>query len=345
VNEPREHPHAEPLTANGLLALRRVMAVRQAERALLEAEQATPIDDTERADPGAPTGLAVRMLDRALAARPAGRPAGPWASDGIDPLEALVQTQADLAHLLDELTPGDWDRPVAIESTTGWTVRDVVAHLVAVETYHRATLGHGSWEPPPGTEAFHAAMTEPTVRALRSLPIGELRARWDEAVAASLDACRTEAAKPGRLGQRVNFTAIPFRVGTLMVLRAFEVWTHDDDIRRAVGRPLDAPDGARLALMSDLAVNAVPLGLLMTGRSSASRTARIVLTGPGGGAWSQAMAVGETPGPPDVVIVADVVDFCRVAARRMPADDLVCHVEGDHLLAADVLAGVAVFAA
>jgi len=200
VNEPREHPHAEPLTANGLLALRRVMAVRQAERALLEAEQATPIDDTERADPGAPTGLAVRMLDRALAARPAGRPAGPWASDGIDPLEALVQTQADLAHLLDELTPGDWDRPVAIESTTGWTVRDVVAHLVAVETYHRATLGHGSWEPPPGTEAFHAAMTEPTVRALRSLPIGELRARWDEAVAASLDACRTERRSPAAWG-------------------------------------------------------------------------------------------------------------------------------------------------
>ena len=62
-------------------------------------------------------------------------------------------------------------------------------------------------------------------------------------------------------------------------------------------------------------------------------------------AWSQALNVGETPGRPDVVVVADVVDFCRVAARRMPADDLVCHVEGDRLLAADVLAGVAVFAA
>ena len=145
--------------------------------------------------------------------------------------------------------------------------------------------------------------------------------------------------------ERVTFAAIPFRVGTLMVLRAFEVWTHNDDIRRAVGRPLDAPDGARLALMSDLAVNALPLGLLMTGRSGANRTARIVLTGPGGGTWRQALAIGETPGEPDVVVVADVVDFCRLAARRMPADDLVCHVEGDQALAADILVGVAVFAA
>jgi hypothetical protein len=29
----------------------------------------------------------------------------------------------------------------------------------------------------------------------------------------------------------------------------------------------------------------------------------------------------------------------------MPADDLVCHVEGDQALAADILVGVAVFAA
>ena len=143
----------------------------------------------------------------------------------------------------------------------------------------------------------------------------------------------------------MTFTTIPFRVGTLMVLRAFEVWTHNDDIRRALGRPLDAPDGARLALMSDLAVNALPLGLLMTGRPGAKRTARIVLTGPGGGSWSQSLAIGEPAGPPDVLVVADVVDFCRLAARRIPADDLVCHVEGDRQLAADVLAGVAVFAA
>jgi hypothetical protein len=46
-----------------------------------------------------------------------------------------------------------------------------------------------------------------------------------------------------------------------------------------------------------------------------------------------------------VIVVADVVDFCRLAAKRLPADQLVCHIEGDEQLAADVLVGAAVFAA
>jgi hypothetical protein len=43
--------------------------------------------------------------------------------------------------------------------------------------------------------------------------------------------------------------------------------------------------------------------------------------------------------------VADVVDFCRLAATRLSVKDLECHIEGDETLAADVLAGAGIFAA
>ncbi len=76
------------------------------------------------------------------------------------------------------------------------------------------------------------------------------------------------------------------------------------------------------------------------------RTARIVLTGPGGGAWTQqldpAMAL---PGAVDVSIVADAVDFCRLAAQRLDPAELAVVIEGDAALADDLLVGAAVFAA
>jgi len=164
-------------------------------------------------------------------------------------------------------------------------------------------------------------------------------------VATSLEASRVEAARPGRLQERLTFAGIPFRVATMLVVRTFEIWTHTDDIRRAIGRPVDAPDAPSLTLMSNLAVNALPLGLALSGRSVAQRTARIVLTGPGGGTWDQALAVGEVAGAPDVTLVLDVVDYCRLASRRIAPDEVAVDIEGDAALGRHVLVGAGVFSA
>jgi uncharacterized protein (TIGR03083 family) len=376
VNDSREP--FDQLSPEGLLALQRALARRAGRargpspRRLMTASDETASDETMFDNPAAfeddllegldvevdaamaagngqafppRPGLADRMLRTALAARPAGRPTGPWASEDIGPFEAFTRSLDDLAGLLDSLAPGEWDVPVHAPGTDGWVVRDVVAHLVAVERYQLTVLGRGDWAPPPGTEADHTAMTRPTVAELHDVPLGELRRQWDDAVHASRAACREEVDRPGRLQERVTFAGLPFKVGTMLVLRAFEVWTHGDDIRAALGRPLTTPDGPRLTLMSDLAVHALPLGLALSGRTLTHRTARIVLTGPGGGTWSQPLGIGEPPGEPEVVLVADVVDFCRLVARRLPADAIDCHIEGDEALGADVLAGAAVFAA
>ena len=64
-------------------------------------------------------------------------------------------------------------------------------------------------------------------------------------------------------------------------------------------------------------------------QSRPDRTARLVLTGAGGGTFDIPMALDSPVGPPDVLIVADVVDFCRLAARRVRPAALSATIEGD----------------
>jgi hypothetical protein len=97
--------------------------------------------------------------------------------------------------------------------------------------------------------------------------------------------------------------------------------------------------------MTGVAVAAIPLGMLLSGLDAGPLTARIVLTGPGGGAWNQPLHLGADAGEPSVTIVADALDFCRLAAQRTRPDELEAEVDGPLDLAVEVLRGASVFAA
>jgi hypothetical protein len=100
-------------------------------------------------------------------------------------------------------------------------------------------------------------------------------------------------------------------------------------------------------------VRALPLGMLLAGYDAGGATAKVVLTGPGGGTWLQPLggqpAAGgpdrAATGAPDVTVVADVVDFCRLAAQRLDPDGLRAEIEGDAEVARKVLVAAQVFAA
>jgi hypothetical protein len=90
--------------------------------------------------------------------------------------------------------------------------------------------------------------------------------------------------------------------------------------------------------MTELAVSALPAGLALIDRPQPNRTARIVLTGPGGGTWQASLDRG-VAGETDVRIIADAVSFCRLVANRLQPAHVGAIVSGDESLAADVLAG------
>jgi hypothetical protein len=99
-----------------------------------------------------------------------------------------------------------------------------------------------------------------------------------------------------------------------------------------------------MATLSMRLMAAVPVALSLRGTPAPGRSARFVLTGASGGSYSVPLAPGDDVGVPDFVLVADAVDVCRVAARRLRPDELEHIVDGDRGLADLVLAGLDAFA-
>lgn len=131
------------------------------------------------------------------------------------------------------------------------------------------------------------------------------------------------------------------------MIRAFEVWTHDEDIRRALGRPALDPDGETLNRMTDLATSLLSVGIHAI-TSVRGRTARLVLTGPGGGTWDVTLGgpvrraqAGERV---DALATVDAAAFCRVVANRSDLAGSQAALGGDTDVAALVFAGAAALA-
>jgi hypothetical protein len=94
--------------------------------------------------------------------------------------------------------------------------------------------------------------------------------------------------------------------------------------------------------MSALASRILPLALALAGRQRPGKTARLALTGPGGGEWLVPMGVGDdvtgSPLTPDVTVTADVVDWCRLVGDRMTPEAMRVRIDGDEQLGRDLVA-------
>ena len=277
-------------------------------------------------------GVRDRVLGRVRAAP---RPPSPPA----DLIPLYRRQVAELADVLDTVPERAWSRDTA----AGWTIHQLVAHLVGVEAYMASRLDLGDFTPPPGTERDHVGMTVPIIDAQRARHPAETRQAWERSAWAVVGLL--EASGPDLLQRRIDLYGISTSARTALVARMFELWTHADDVRRALGQPLVDPDPERLAAMSDVAARSLPTGMTVAGTARPGQSAKVVLLGGGGGTWTVPLALGDRGGPPAVTVVADVVDFCRLAATRLAPEDLDHDVEGDVGLAAEVLRAAAIFAA
>lgn len=253
----------------------------------------------------------------------------------LGPADAFLRTVEALHRLLVDLAADEWAAPSL--AAYGQT-RDLIAHLVGVEESLLGLLGDGV-PPDPVTWADHVEATSVLVVALRGTPTSILADRW-------VQAARRLAATAATVSPDAPIAVNDVRttVRGMFVLRTFEVWTHHEDVCRATHRPLPVLDGSRLRLMSTELIAALPAALAVTASEQPGRTIRIVLTGPGGGTFERPMALDAELGVPDVVITADVVDFCRVASRRIAPRDLDATIVGDPVLAHVALQAASAFA-
>jgi len=222
----------------------------------------------------------------------------------------LTNAYADQVALLDaalaDMSPIDWRRA---DSRHG-DVRGMLGHLADNDALLAAELGLPA-VPMPTTDDGSA-----------------MRAAWRTQADAML--AGIAEADPGRPVRLAGPGRRPVRtLRDALVQRAFETWTHRDDI--GVTRTIPAPE--QIHRIVELAVALLPAALRVNDPANADRAWRLVLHGSGGGDWTVPTGAARI----EVTIGADAVDFARLAANRRQPRMLAHTVTGEQALAEAIL--------
>jgi len=246
------------------------------------------------------------------------------------PVETLRRETERFETLLDTLTSAD----LGVVTHNGLTVRDLVAHVAIVDEAFVA--GSGSRPSSQiGAEQVEQ-ITGAGLAEIADLSFRQVRDRFRVARHAliDLDAALTATDKVGG-----------YSLGSALVIRAFETWTHCYDIASVLDRAEPTVDPSALRTMAEFGVRTLPLALAAQGYEYVGRTARVVLSGPGGGDWTIACGVSEVVGPvPDVVLRVPAVEFCRRFADRLAVERLPFDIDGDVELGRSLLDAAPAFA-
>jgi uncharacterized protein (TIGR03083 family) len=262
------------------------------------------------------------LRDRLLAA--VAQPVAP-----LRPVDALRRESARFEIMLNTLADDD----LTITTENGLSVRDLVTHVAIIdEAFVAAATSPNGFIGPDAVAALTAAQLPETTH----WPFARIRDRVRAARAALVDLDSNYPAD-ARIGG--------YSLSSVLVIRAFETWTHCHDIAVATSRPEPPAEPPVLRTMADLAVKTLPVALAARGYSFPARTARVVLTGPGGGDWTIACDSHDAPGPvPDVVLRAPVVEFCLRFADRLTVDEVPFDIEGDGELGRALIEAAPAFA-
>jgi len=198
--------------------------------------------------------------------------------DKDDVLGGLFGSWDDIDALLAGLTAEQWQAPTGLP---GWSVHDVVAHVVGTE---RMLSG----EPVPESDAAKPEHVHNEIGALNERWVDHLRAESPQAMLATYRdiIARRKAALNAMTPEEWNTVTLtpagPDSYGRFMRVRVFDCWMHENDIRDAVSAP--APDAAYSGADARLALDEMTssMGFVVAKKGGAPDGSRVelALTGP-----------------------------------------------------------------
>ena len=253
-------------------------------------------------------------------------------------IDTLALSFASLSSLGATLTEAEWKTPTDLP---GWTVQDNLSHLVGIErrmqglpgTTHQA--GPRDYIRNPIGEA-----NEHEVDSRRHLHGSEVLREWDD-----LAALRLATLRAGDEAYFAQETMTPTGPGTLadfLHIRVLDCWVHEQDMRRAVGRPghLSGPVAEHTI---DRLIRTVPI---VVGKRAGTPEGGAVVIDLSDGVerhlvcevqGGRAAMVAAPTNPPLCRIGLSTEAFLVLATGRRGADQVTAAVEGDADLAAKVL--------
>ena len=251
------------------------------------------------------------------------------------------QAVDDFVAVLAEIPEAEWSTPTALP---GWDVHAVVAHVAHLEAllagarHEDVAIGE-----PEHVKSSMGTFTEQGVVARR----GHTKEQLLDEIRRSVEvrARELDAAPPTDATAKAPhvFGAIGWDQRTLLRNRPLDVWMHEQDVRRAVGRPgnLDGP-GARHCATYLLE----SLGVVVAKRAGCPAGTSVVVEVDGVGTHAvlvddngRAQTI-EPPADPTVHLAMDVAEHTQLAGGRARPTGI--RVAGDAAVAEQVLAAMAV---
>lgn len=257
-------------------------------------------------------------------------------------IDVWWQAANDFADLLEELDEEDWSRPTDLP---GWDVKAVASHVAHLE----GILAGGPEETadigePVHVTGFLGAYTEIGVVNRRDRSTDEIIGEIRQAVTARHTALLTDPpsdpdAKPERI-----FGGVPWTWRVLLRNRPLDVWMHEQDIRRATGRPGNL-DSAAAQHTADYLLESVGYVLAKKLGAPVGTTVVVEVEGSDPAAYTvndagRGEALAAAPDAPDVRLRMGREAFIVLAGGRREAPAGAVAVEGDQELGARLVAGL-----
>jgi uncharacterized protein (TIGR03083 family) len=247
----------------------------------------------------------------------------PAAGEDAALVDRLEDVWSSLARLGDSLTEPQWKMPT---ECPGWSVQDNLAHVVGIESVLlgrddpsvRGDLGGDHIKNEVGRS------NEVWVDAFRDQTGAAVLAEFRTVTAARLAALRD----PGLDFGAESWT--PIGAGTvrdLLPFRIFDSWIHEQDMRRAVGKPGGWDGGGALVALDRIA-SVMPMVVGKKVKPPDGATIVFEVTGPAG----REIVIGMEGGraqvldavlvPPTIRLRLDGDTFVRLATGRGDAEEI-----------------------
>jgi uncharacterized protein (TIGR03083 family) len=264
----------------------------------------------------------------------------------MDDLAAYVAAwkgcAADIEDLLRRLDDDDWARAT---DCPGWTVRDVAAHLAALEAELAGAPGPHLDQVSAATANVSGAYTQAGVEERRGRSPQELIEEFSDAVRRRAADLEADPPTDPEATPRRNPGGVDWNWQTLLRNRVVDVWVHEQDIRRAVDRPgdLDTP-AAQVTTGTFLA--ALPY---VIGKRAGAEPGTTVVVGVDGRPTAYAVnsegrcePTDDVPPEPTVRLDMDTETFTVLGAGRRDPLMVDVGIAGDRDLAERILHALAV---
>ncbi|MGH3327604.1 MAG: maleylpyruvate isomerase family mycothiol-dependent enzyme [Streptomycetales bacterium] len=259
-------------------------------------------------------------------------------------IDAWEQTARSTYALCEKLLSRDWERAT---DCPGWSVRDIVSHIIGVEL---EMLGERTPDHKLPSDLVHirndaGRRMEIAVDVRRHHTPPEVLAELGEVVERRIRALRDGDTSPDTM---VQSPFGPVTYERLMGMRVFDVWVHEQDIRRAVRQPGNL-ESLPARLSRDVIVEALPKVVAKDAKAPPRSSVVFDVTGPesfvrsvhvdesGRGSLTQNLAFA-----PTATLGMQWETFVRLACGRARPDRVEVSITGDAQLAGRVMAAMTV---